>query len=101
LPGSWSRPPLPEAALTSSFALDLYAWTTYRVSRLRRPVSIPWEELARQFGSQERVLRTFRLRVRRGFERIRVFYPGLRFNVSQEELRLFPARCHVRPPHRR
>lgn len=58
-------------------------------------MSIPWEELARQFGSQERALRNFRLRVRRGFERIRVFYPGLRFDVSREALRLFPARSHV------
>lgn len=82
-------------ALTSSFALDLYAWTTYRVSRLRRPVSIPWEELARQFGSRERALRNFRLRVRRGLERIRVFYPGLRFEVTREGLWLWPGRSHV------
>lgn len=81
--------------LTSSFALDLYAWTTYRVSRLHRPVAIPWPELMRQFGSQERALRNFRLRVRWALERIQVFYRDLRFAVTPEALRLYPSRCHV------
>jgi hypothetical protein len=81
--------------LTSSFALDLYAWTTYRMSWLRRPVSIPWPELARQFGSREKALRNFRLETRRGLERIRVFYPALRFEARREGLRLFPSPRHV------
>jgi hypothetical protein len=82
-------------ALTSSFALDLYAWATYRVSRLRRPVLIPWPELARQFGSQERALRNFRVETRRALERIQVFYRELRFEVRREELWLWPGRSHV------
>ena len=82
-------------ALTSSFAFDLYAWTTYRVSRLCRPLAIPWPELACQFGSRERALRNFRLKVRRGLETIRVFYPRLRFEVRPEALWLYPSRCHV------
>jgi hypothetical protein len=84
-------------ALTSSFAFDLYAWTTWRVSRLRRPMSIPWQELALQFGSQERALRNFRVETRRALERVRVFYPRLRFEVTREALRLFPGRGHVAP----
>lgn len=82
-------------ALTSSFALDLYAWTTYRMSRLRRPVSIPWLELARQFGSREKALRNFRIETRRALERIRLFYPELRFEVRREGLRLYPSATHV------
>lgn len=83
--------------LTSSFALDLYAWTTYRMSRLHRPVSIRWPELAQQFGTQQRALRNFRIRTRRALERIRVFYPRLRFEVTREALRLYPSGTHVRP----
>ncbi len=82
-------------ALTSSFALELYAWATYRVSRLQRRVLIPWPELARQFGSQERALRNFRVETRRALERIRVFYRELRFEVRREGLWLWPGRSHV------
>ncbi|MGD2114478.1 MAG: replication protein RepA [Acidobacteriota bacterium] len=82
-------------ALTSSFALDLYAWTTHRMSRLRRPVSIRWPELARQFGSQEKRLRNFRIETRKALQRIRVVYPRLRFEVTREALRLYPSGPHV------
>jgi hypothetical protein len=83
-------------AVTSSFVLDLYAWVTYRRSRLRRPVRIPWPALMRQLGSRERTVRNFRLEVRRGLEVVRVFYPGLRFEVAREGLWLWPGASHVK-----
>jgi hypothetical protein len=58
-------------------------------------VSIPWQELARQFGSQERALRNFRVETRRALERIRIFYRELRFEVRREGLCLWPGRSHV------
>jgi hypothetical protein len=82
-------------AVTSSFVLDLYAWVTYRRSRLRRPLLIPWEVLMEQFGSREKAVRNFRLEVRRGLEVVRVFYPGLRFEVAGEGLWLWPGASHV------
>jgi len=82
-------------ALTSSFALDLYAWATYRVSRLRRPVSIPWPALVQQFGSQQKALRNFRRKTRKALERIRILYPQLRYEVTTESLRLYPSPTHV------
>jgi len=81
--------------LTSSFALDLYAWTTYRVCRLRRPVAIPWPDLWRQFGSQDKALRNFRHETGRALRRIRVLYPALRCEVTRESLRLAPSAPHV------
>jgi hypothetical protein len=84
-------------ALTSSFALDLYAWLTYRLSRLRHPVAIPWPELAQQLGSQQRALRTFRQQTRRALGRIRLFYPQLRYHASTDCLLLYPGATHVAP----
>jgi hypothetical protein len=84
-------------ALTSSLALDLYAWTTYRSSRLRHPVSIPWPDLARQLGSRQQALRSFRQQTRRALERIQLFYPQLRFRVTTEHLRLHPGGVHIAP----
>lgn len=82
-------------AVTSSFVVDLYAWVTYRRSRLRRPVLIPWPLLMEQFGSREKAVRNFRVEVRRGLGVVRVFYPGLRYEVEREGLRLWPGASHV------
>lgn len=82
-------------ALTSSFALDLYAWLTYRLSRLHRPTSIPWPALAHQFGTQEKALRNFRHATRRALQRIRVFYPHLHVETTTDHLRLHPGPTHV------
>ncbi|MDI9631207.1 MAG: hypothetical protein QM311_07095 [Acidobacteriota bacterium] len=40
-----------DRALRSPSALDIYIRLTYRLSRLRRPVTIPWASLALLFGS--------------------------------------------------
>ncbi len=40
-----------KALKTSSMALDLYCWLTYRFSYLRRKTEIPWLLLQSQFGS--------------------------------------------------
>lgn len=49
-PGA-DRPPRP-GGLTSSLALDVYCWLTYRLATLSRPLVLSWLELAIQFGSQ-------------------------------------------------
>ena len=43
-----------------SLALDIYCWLTYRMSYLKRPVEIPWELLAMQFGSEYSEFRDFK-----------------------------------------
>lgn len=40
-----------KALKRSPLALDIYCWMTYRVSYLRKSVTIPWEALQVQFGS--------------------------------------------------
>jgi Plasmid encoded RepA protein len=40
-----------KALKTSSMALDLYCWLTYRLSYLKRQTEIPWPLLQNQFGS--------------------------------------------------
>ena len=40
-----------KALKTSSMALDLYCWLTYRLSYLKRKTEIPWCLLQNQFGS--------------------------------------------------
>lgn len=40
-----------KALKTSSVALDLYCWLTYRLGYLKRQTQIPWQSLQSQFGS--------------------------------------------------
>lgn len=40
-----------KALKSSSMALDLYCWLTYRLSYLKSPTEIPWQLLQNQFGS--------------------------------------------------
>src|SRR5690606_6702477 len=36
----------------TTLRLDLYAWLTYRMSYLSKPVTVPWPSLMDQFGFQ-------------------------------------------------
>lgn len=40
-----------QALKSSSLALDIYMWLTHRVFNLTKPINIPWQNLAFQFGA--------------------------------------------------
>lgn len=71
--------------LTSPLALDVYAWLTYRVYRLDgRSITVPWESLARQFGTVSGRLRKFREHFHRALGLVLRIDPTLRVEVDAE-----------------
>lgn len=86
----------------SSMAMDIYCWLTHRFSYLRRPTSIPWIYLQKQFGAgypdTTQGLRDFR---NKGFvpnlKHVLQVFPQARVDHDAEYLRLYPSRTHVRP----
>lgn len=84
-------------ALTSTLALDLYGWLTYRMHSLSRPTTISWSSLAMQFGSGQKALRNFRIEVRQALERVLLVYPQCRAVAKSEGLSLYPSPTHILP----
>lgn len=79
----------------SPLALDLYAWLTYRVSYLEKPVLVTWPQLAAQCGSEFERLRDFRANVRQMIKRILAVYPDLRVSDEAGGIRLLPSPTHI------
>lgn len=78
-------------ALTSSLALDVYAWLSYRLFGLRRPAVIGWRQLHGQFGSQTRRRRDFRRAFRRVLPDVLAVYPAARVRFGERGLVLLPS----------
>jgi hypothetical protein len=66
----------------SPLALDLYAWTTYRVSYLKQPAIIPWEALMLALGvgypNTPRGRANFKRKLLGALRKVAVAYPALR-----------------------
>lgn len=60
----------------SPIALDLYCWLTYRMFSLRAPVTVPWEALKLQFGSEAGRDRKFRENVSKQLQQVLAVYPA-------------------------
>lgn len=97
------------ALRTSSLALDLYVWLTYRAQRLaqtgRPEVAVRWAQLHAQFGGgyrpDEAGLKEFARSCRRALARIRLLWPDLRVETPAGRLVLRSSRPDVvrRPVH--
>lgn len=75
----------------SPMALDLYMWLTHRMSYLQKPVSIRWETLQGQLGSDVERIDHFREKVRKHLKKITTIWAGLQIDASQsDELHLYP-----------
>jgi len=80
----------------SALALDIYAWLTYRLSYLKRPVVIPWAALLTQFGADYARPRDFRKKFVVHLVDVLRVYPDARVRVEERGLRLAPSPPHVR-----
>ena len=73
---------------TSPLAIDLYLWSSYRNSYIKRQSLILWESLIAQFGSNvpdtSRGLSDFKKTFTRGLEKVSAVYP------SAKNLRIHP-----------
>jgi len=83
----------------SPLALDLYAWTTYRMSYLSKPTEIPWGVLLLQFGAgypdTAKGRNNFKHKLLEAMRKVRVAYPALRAEEGDRGLRLLPSRTHI------
>lgn len=88
-----------KALKKSPMALDVYCWSTYRVSYLKDRAFIPWEGLQNQFGSSypttSRGRRHFKEKFIEALKKVSLVYPGLNADPQQDGLTLFPSRTHI------
>jgi hypothetical protein len=88
-----------KALKKSPLALDLYAWTTRRVSYLRRPVLVPWRALQFSFGAGYADTPQGRFRFRESaidaLRRVVLVYPKLRVEEVDRGLLIKPSATHV------
>lgn len=80
----------------SPLALDLYMWLSYRMFALKKPQSIKWETLAKQFGSEYSRVVDFRVNVRKHTLKIQSVWQELKLDLSDDEvITLFPSRLLI------
>jgi hypothetical protein len=84
----------------SPLALDLYAWSTYRVSYLGKRTEIPWEALQMQFGADyadtPQGKRDFKRKLLDALRKVSTVYPELRAGQGESGLVLMPSPPHIR-----
>ena len=103
------RRPLPldlnilKALKRSSLGLDLYMWLTYRTFTLKKPVTLRWRDLYRQFGvnpAQARnkaTVRNFRNDCLRELKKIEEAWPGFNYGLGRGTLILAPSTSAIPP----
>lgn len=85
---------------TSSMALDLYCWLTYRLSYLKRTTEVPWILLQRQFGAEYEDTKqgryNFKKKLLFQLNKVMTLYEGTR-GVSEGDsgLILKPSTSHI------
>lgn len=83
----------------SPLALDLYAFTTYRVSYLNRRVEIPWEALMMQLGADYAATpqgkADFKRKLLQALRKVATVYPELRADEGERGLVLLPSPTHI------
>ena len=65
------------ALKSSSFGLDLYTWLTYRVSNLRNPVRVSWDDLREQLGADYGSTKEFARRARKVLSEVKSVWKSL------------------------
>lgn len=80
----------------SPLALDIYSWLTYRFSYLEKPVTVPWEALAGQFGSDYKNPRHFKAHFLQELRKVLVIYPEAHVKPDAPSgFILLPSKTHV------
>jgi len=85
------------AATHGPFAIDLYTWLPYRLSRLERPTEVSWEDLREQFGADYASTKDFRRFFLEALKAIQPHYPAARVEQYRGGLRLWPSASTIAP----
>lgn len=81
---------------SSSLALDIYTWLTYRYSYLSKRSDIPWGLLELQFGSAYKESRMFKSKFIEQLKKVKVAYPKANVDFNEQGLILKPSPTHVK-----
>lgn len=88
-----------KALKKSPMALDIYCWSTYRVSYLKKRTCITWEGLQAQFGAgypfDQQGKRNFKKKFIDALKKVTLLYPELNCDVEISGLILKPSKTHV------
>ena len=79
----------------SPLAIDIYQWLTYRMSYLRNPTTIQWEDIERQLGGEYKQTRQFKAKFLHHLKQVIELYPQARVEPGSSGLKLLPSRPHV------
>lgn len=82
------------ALKSSSLALDIYCWLTYRMSYLKHVTEIPWKLLATQFGSDYTELRDFKKNFIKQLRKVQIVYNSA-IDQGEKGLILKPSKSHI------
>lgn len=85
----------------SPLALDLYAWSTWRVFRLSTSQFIPWAGLMEQMGSEYKSEKEFARKAKAALRKIRGFYPSLKLDFMKGGFLLHPSLTAIAPAPKR
>jgi hypothetical protein len=85
------------ALKSSSLAIDIYCWLTYRMSYLKKSIEIPWAILAMQFGSDYSEIRDFKKNFLKQLRKVLVVYSP---NIQEGEIGLVLKASKVHVPFR-
>ena len=75
----------------SSLAMDLYLWTTYRVTRIDQPLILSWQQVHDQFGAEYAQTKHFAAEARKYLRQIRLLWPDLHYETPRGRLKLLPS----------
>lgn len=88
-----------KALKRSPMALDIYCWLTYRMSYLRKPITIPWEGLQMQFGADypltQRGTLNFKAKFKMHLKKVLKIYKDAKVEDSPKGLKLKPSKTHI------
>lgn len=84
-----------KALKRSPMALDIYCWLTYRMSYLKKQISIPWGALETQFGSNYERTRDFKNKFLNQLRAVLVVYQEAKIEVNETCLILYPSQSHI------
>jgi len=81
---------------SSSMALDIYCWLTYRLCRLNKPAKASWQSLINQFGANYSLQKTFKQNFIAALKNVLAVYPDAKISYDAKGLLLKPSKAHVK-----
>ena len=82
------------ALKSSSLAIDIYCWLTYRMSYLKRPIEINWNVLAMQFGADYTEVRDFKKNFIKQLRKVLAVY-NVKVSQGKNGLLIRPSSSHI------